>query len=199
MLNRFVPCNILIQKKRDIQVKLLSHDFPFAERFFVEIYLYKKKWLINCSYNPPKGDIGKHLDIIRHAYSTKYQNVVILGNLYACVEDKTLDTFCKSHSFNSLIKQPTCIKNPENPSCIGLFLTNKPLLFGSKCVIETGLSDFHRMTMSVLKIHFQKLPPKIINQRNFEKFNNERFMSSSEEHADYSKNQTNFMKFATVF
>ena len=42
----------------------------------------------------------------------------------------------------SLIKQPTCFKNPENPSCIDLILTNKPNSFQTKCVIETGLSDF---------------------------------------------------------
>ena len=63
---------------------------------------------------------------------------------------ETLDTFCKSYSFNSLIKQPTCFKNPENPSCIDLNLTNKPRSFQTKCVIETRLPDFHRMTIFVL-------------------------------------------------
>ena len=36
-------------------------------------------------------------------------------------------------------------------------LTNKPRSFQTKCVIETGLSDFHRMTISVLKCAFANL------------------------------------------
>ena len=41
--------------------------------------------------------------------------------------------FCNSYSLNSLIKQPTCFKNPENPSCTDLILTNKPRSFQSTC------------------------------------------------------------------
>ena len=71
---------------------------------------------------------------------------ILLGDFNVCVDDETMRNFCNSYSLNSLIKQPTCFKNPENPSCIDLILTNKPRSFQSTCVIETGLSDFHRMT-----------------------------------------------------
>ena len=78
-------------------------------------------------------------------------------------------------------------------------LTNKPRSFQTQCVIETGLSDFHRMTISVLKMHFRKLPPKVINYRDFKKFGNERFMDSlhytlNEEQIDFSKNPYKFFK-----
>ena len=142
----------------------------------------------------------KYLDTISKAldtYSTKYENILIVGDFNACVGDEPLDTFCKFYCFTSLIKQPTCFENPENPSCIDLILTNKPRSFQTKYVIETGLSDFHRVTISVLKIHFRKLPPKIINYRDFKKFDDERFMHSvhyalSEEQVDYSKNPDKF-------
>ena len=63
------------------------------------------------------------------------------------------------------------LEYPENPSCIDLILSNKPRSFHSTCVIETGLSDFHRMTVSFL-------PTKDISYRNFKKFENQRFMDS---------------------
>ena len=85
---------------------------------------------------------------------------------------------CGSYGLHSLIKQPTCYKNPENPSCIDLILKNKAKSFQSTCVIETWLSNFHRMTISVLKMHFRKLPPKVISYRDIKKFGNERFMNS---------------------
>ena len=78
-------------------------------------------------------------------------------------------------------------------------LTSKPRSFQSKCVRETGLSDFHRMTISVLKMHFRKLPPKVINYRDFKKFDYERFMNSlqytlNEERIDYSQNPDRFFE-----
>ena len=65
--------------------------------------------------------------------------------------------------------------------------------------LETGLSEFHRMTISILKMHFRKLPPKVINYRDLKKFDNERFMGSllytlNEERIDYSKNPDNFFE-----
>ena len=83
-----------------------------------------------------------------------------------------MKNFCSSCCLNSLIKQPTCFKNPENPSCNELILTNK-----TRCVIETGLSDFHRMIISALKMHFRKLPPKVISYWDFKNFENERFIT----------------------
>ena len=46
---------ILLYVREDIPTK--SHDFPSAKSFFVEIILHKKKWLINCLYNPNKNNI----------------------------------------------------------------------------------------------------------------------------------------------
>ena len=108
----------------------------------------------------------------------------------ACVNDEALQTFCKAYSFNSLMEQLTFFKNPKSPSCIDLILTNKPLPFQIKCVKKTGLSDFHRMTISFPKMHFRDFPAKVINYRDFKKFNNKRFMlyTLSEEHIDSSKN-----------
>ena len=33
----------MLYVREDLPAKLLSHDFPFAKRFFVEINLYKRK------------------------------------------------------------------------------------------------------------------------------------------------------------
>ena len=65
-----------------------------------------------------------------------------------------MTSFCESYNLKSIMKQPTCFKIPQKPSCIDLILTNRPKSFESTCVKWTGLSDFHRMTVSVLKIAF---------------------------------------------
>ena len=45
--------------------------------------------------------------------------------------------------------------------------------FQSTCVIETELSDFHLMTLTVMRINFKKIKPRIINHRSYDNFSNE--------------------------
>ena len=52
------------------------------------------------------------------------------------------------------IKEPTCFKNPEHPTCIDSILTNKLLSFKNTYVTEAGLSGFHKMIVAVMKMHF---------------------------------------------
>ena len=74
-----------------------------------------------------------------------------------------------------LVKEPTCFKTPDNPSCIDLYLTNRPKCFQSTMTMETGISDFHKMVITVLKIFCKKQKPKIIHHRNYKTFNANRF------------------------
>ena len=58
-------------------------------------------------------------------------------------------------------KKPNSFKNPENAYYINLMLTNSPNSFQSSCTIKTGLSDFHKINATILKIKFEKLEPRI--------------------------------------
>ena len=62
--------------------------------------------------------------------------------------------FCSLFSFASLIKDHTYFKSVKNPSCVDLILINMPKSFQNSMVIETGLSDFHKLTLTVLKTIF---------------------------------------------
>ena len=75
----------------------------------------------------------------------------------------------------SLIKVLTCFTNPENSSCIDLILTNSTYSFRKFCVLETGLSDFHKMIVSVTKTTFQELKLRIVQNRDCTQFPNNDF------------------------
>ena len=63
------------------------------------------------------------------------------------------------------MKEPTCFKSIENPSCIDLFITNFPRSFMGTNTVTTGLSDFHKMVLTVLRNKFVKQKPKEIEYR----------------------------------
>ena len=63
---------------------------------------------------------------------------------------------CGSFSLASFTKQPTCCKNSFHCTCIVLIPVNVP-----PCVIETGQSDFHLMTLTAMRKSFKKLKPRL--------------------------------------
>ena len=107
--------------------------------------------------------LRKSLDL----YSTEYEHFITVGDFNTEVTQTSMKVICGSYEFENLLKDATCYKNPENPSCIDLILTNNPNSFQNSEVIETGLSDFHNMTVTVIKITLEKLKPNIIYYRNY--------------------------------
>ena len=85
------------------------------------------------------------------------------------MSDTSVKYFCDSYSFQHLVKEPTRYKNPNNPKRIDLMLTNTQGSFQISCVINTGLSDFHKMTVTLLRSYLLKAEPKIIMYRDYKK------------------------------
>ena len=113
-----------------LKVTFPVSGFCFSEKteiFLVELNLRKQKWLIFCCYNPHKHLVKDHLQQIKNSidfYSKSYENIILIGDFNVEISDSHMDFFCAIYHLKSLIKQPTCYKNPEKPSCIDLILTN---------------------------------------------------------------------------
>ena len=167
----------MIFVREDIPSKLAENSNSI-EGIFLEIKLRKKKWLLCGSYNPHKSLISQHLCVISKSLDTlltKYDTVFLMGDFNADKNNTSLKDFCQLYNLKHLIKVPTCYKNPENPSIIDLMLTNSSYSYRNSCTIETGLSDFHKITVTVLKTFFQKKGPKVINYRDYKNYSNDIF------------------------
>ena len=57
---------------------------------------------------------------------------------------------------------------------IDLILTDVPRSFQITCVVETGLPDFHLITLIVMRKSFKKYQPKIITYRSYKNSSNEK-------------------------
>ena len=148
------------------------------ESLFIELNFRKKKWLLCCTYNPNRSNISRHLDLLRRSldlYSAEYELFTIDGDFNTAVTQTSMKVFCDSYEFKNLLKDAKCYKNSENPLCINLILANNPNSFQNSGVNETGLSDFHKMTVTFLKTTFEKLKPNIIHCRDYRKFSNDKF------------------------
>ena len=79
-------------------------------------------------------------------------------------------TLCEIYNLKNIIREKSCFKNPNYPSCIDLIITNRPKSFQNSMVIETCLSDFHKMYITVMKMYYSKQKPTIIHYGKFKDF-----------------------------
>ena len=109
-------------------------------------------------------------------YSVKYDNFILLGDLNSVPTESAVKDFCETYSCKNLIKDNTCFKNLLQRSCIDLIITNRPKSFQNSVAVETGLPDFHKMTLTVMKVFCKKQKTNIVTYRNYKHFSNEAFM-----------------------
>ena len=87
-------------------------------------------------------------------YLDTHENVIILGDLNITSEDKNLQLFADSFNLEHLIKKPACFKG--SLSCIDLINRNMKAYFKKTCILETAISDFHKITAVSLKSQILK-------------------------------------------
>ena len=87
---------------------------------------------------------------------------MIWSDLNVGTEDNYKKLFRENFNLKSLIRQPKCYKNPDDPTCIDFILTKVPRSFQITCNLETGLSDFHLITLTVTRKRF-KFQPRVNN------------------------------------
>ena len=156
---------------RELKPRVL---FPDLECTFLELRVRQTKWLILVGYNPHKEKISEFLEKISKELDKlvpKYENLLMLGDWNSSVNEHSMREFCEMYALENLIKENTCFKSTENPSAIDIILTNKKNSFQNSTVVETGLSDFHKMTVTVMKKFFKKKDPIIIKYHDRKNFN----------------------------
>ena len=135
-------------------------------------------------YNPKKNDITTFLDQVSKELDKllpKYENILLMGDFNSELSEEAMKNFCETYNLANLINEPTCYKSQVNPSSIDVMLTNRKTCFENSMTIETGLSDCHKMTVTVMKKYFKKLEPITIMYRDYKGFDGVKFREDLEE------------------
>ena len=154
---------VLIYAREDIPSReLKTHNIPEdIESIFIEINLIQTRWLF-CDFYPPPSqsdqyffeNIGKALD----KYS-KHDKFMLVGDFNMEESEPCLLQFLYEYNAKNIVKENTCFKNAFNPSRIDLFITNSPLSFQNTIAVFNGLSNFHKIVITVMKMSFRKHSP----------------------------------------
>lgn len=173
------------------------------ECIFIEINIHNKKWIIANFYNPNKNLIANQLSLLANClnhYYSLYDNIIILGDFNAEVTNLAMNNFCEVYNLKGLVKEPTCFKSTNNPSCIDIILTNRINNFQNTTTVETGLSDFHKMVVTVLKTSFKKRRPRVVLYRDYKTFSKTLFLQDLNSRlATYNIRNMDFDIFENIF
>ena len=173
---------IILYRSYIIASKLTSFTFPNdIEAFFVEINLKGNKWLICCLCNPNRTFVSNLQDHIAkgiNTYSKKYEQILLMGDFYAGFTEANMSAFCNEYKLKGLNEEPTYFQNNMSPSCMDFFLANYRTSFEITLTIETSLSDFHKLIVTVLKISHDNVPSKIIQYRDYKNFDSTGFFEN---------------------
>ena len=169
---------VMIYLKENIPSKELNkHNFTKTiEGLFLEINLRKTKLLLFGTYHSKNAEYGlndedffEQINLALDVYGN-YDKFLLAGDFNIEEEESCLRDFLYEHNARNLVKQKTCYKNIDNPSCIDLFITNCNQCFQNTTAVCTGLSDFHKMIITVMKNEIPKDQPKIVQYRDYKKF-----------------------------
>ena len=120
--------------------------WSFAGGFWSFVVVYGGLWLLPVL-------VTTQICLFFHRYNCciKYEKFLIIGDFNTQASETSVKDFCDIYSIQHIIKEPRCYKNSNNPKCIDLMLTNGQCSFQNSCVINKGLSDSHKMTVTVMR------------------------------------------------
>ena len=99
-----------------------------------------------------------------------------------------------------LTKGPTCYNNAGNPTSIDVILTNNKEYFANNSAIETGISDHHKMVITVPRVYVKKNAPITINYRSYKIFDISQFRNNLKENLEtFDNNNLTYEDFERVF
>ena len=99
----------------------------------------------------------EQIKLALNTYSTTYEN--FLFNM--TTENSKLQDPMDAFRLDSLITEQTCFKSTV-PTTMDLIVTNQKSLFMKSSAYESGLSDFHKWTTSILTKSITKGKPRTI-------------------------------------
>ena len=93
---------------------------------------------------------------------------MLVSFLNVSIQEITVKNFRDRYCLKDLIKESLAATKTTNILvAVDFILTYKALCFQRSCVIETRLSDFHKIAFAALKIQFRILELKITYHRGY--------------------------------
>ena len=140
-----------------IAKRLYAYEDSTSETICLEVTISKKKCCVTFAYRPPcnsnKDGFSKWLNKSLSNIRRKYENALVVGDLNIDILNKRI---FKKLLISNLTPGIACVKSSVGSS-IYVMLTNRPRNFQRTSLIETGMSDCHKLILSLFRAFFKRI------------------------------------------
>ena len=210
--NKYGGGKIVYVREGFIAKRQVNLEGNTSKTICTDATISKKKWCVIFVCRPPHSNKKKvffsELTTSLNQATNKYGSIIVMEDLNidtiknGSETNHSLSHLCDTFSLGNLISSSTCFKSLPGTS-IDVFLTNRTRSFHNTAVTETGINDNHKLKTSFFQSHFQQIPPKKIEYRNYKKFDVTRFIRDLEqeiiEGEIYKYNNDMYSTFCDVF
>ena len=171
----FVRSEIPCQRKTYLECKHL-------ESLCIEVTLANTKWLLACLYGHPKmnkSQFENEMTVLLDKILLDYDRYILMGDLNHDMtpgtEQHSLTDLCTLFDLKNTIGHPTCFKTPRGTVLDVVLVPDRRHLQMSG-VVDTGLSDYHRLIYAITKTHAPKPTRRQITYRSFKTLDQEAYL-----------------------
>ena len=90
-------------------------------------------------------------------FKKSHEDFIIVGDFNSIINENATKDICIIYNFKNSTNHPTCFNNLENPSCIGLILTNKPIFSKYTCFLVNQIRNQNYSTIEIINLSAMKL------------------------------------------
>jgi hypothetical protein len=179
-LYAYVRSDIPCQRRPDLENKTM-------ESLCIEVNLGKTKWLMMCLYKIQHIKDHEFEEIMTDMIDNiilDYDKYLIMGDVNFNMLDEHQSTnsvsqICDLFDLRNIITQPTCFKSPRG-TLIDVILSPNRKCIQTQGIVDTGLSDYHRMIYVVTKNHAPVPQRKQVTYRSFKSLNEREYINDLE-------------------
>lgn len=151
--------DILILIREDIPSTFLISNLSI-EGSFVEINLWKKVCLLCCCRNPKKNVIVNYSNFISR--SPNLQLIYYYGWFQCTSKRCHYENFLSDLLFQKYCQRKDLFQKSNKSNLHWLDRTDRPISFQESEVVETALTDFQTMKLTVIMVFWSKQKPKVV-------------------------------------
>ena len=183
----------------------MVNTFHFSEECeitSINFNISNKKWLLLSINNPPSQNevlFFEQVKLALNTHSTSYESFLPLGEFNMIAKNSKLQGLKDAFCLENLIKEPTCFKSTV-PTTIDLIVTNQKSLFMKSSAYESGLSDYNKLSTTILRKSITRGNPRNILYMDHKVFDQKKFEDQLRSHlasvkaVDYSQFHEIFLK-----
>ena len=155
-------------------------DRSSIEHIIIELKVRQQTVIVAALYRPPSVHVMNLQNVIQTLCDkclASNCSLYIIGDLNVNFKNSvhSLSDVMSAYDLHNMVNQPTCFKNPSNPTILDVILTPTPRRLFSCINLNTDVSDFHNLIAVATRLNVSRNNKRKFKYRSYKNFDKAAF------------------------